>query len=59
MNTICQQCGDDCEIDGEYPKYFAWCDICNNYAVGFDEHEYANDYLSTKIDEAKDRRKYG
>lgn len=60
MNEIkCNRCGDICEVDGDYPKYFAWCDTCSDYAEGFDSDEYAADVLAGTIDAAKEERKYG
>ncbi len=60
MNEIeCNKCGDICEVDGDYPKYFAWCDTCSDYAGGFDCDEYAADVLAGAIDTAKEERKYG
>lgn len=60
MNEIeCNRCGNICEVDGDYPKYFAWCDTCSDYAEGFDGDEYAADVLAGTIDAAKEERKYG
>ena len=51
----CKKCGDTCVIDGEYPKLFAWCDTCSDYAEGFDIMEYSADYMGNLIDAAADR----
>ena len=54
MDTfICQKCGDECVVDGEYPKFIIWCDTCNDYAKG--EESYAVDYKSDLIDQTYDR----
>jgi hypothetical protein len=49
-------------IDGDYPKFFCYCDTCHNYAEGFDATEYAADYMGAQMDYAVDmmeaRRKY-
>jgi hypothetical protein len=52
MNTEieCKKCHDICIVDGEYPKFFAWCDTCHDYASGFDAFDYAVDYISVKAD---------
>ena len=49
----CQRCGEICLIDGEYPRFFAYCDTCDEYVEGFDILEFAADYLGSKIDEAE------
>lgn len=51
----CRRCGELCQVDGEFPKFFAWCDTCNDYA-DYDMSEYAADYLATKIDAAHERQ---
>lgn len=57
-NTIlCTKCDTICQIDGEFPKFFAWCDVCNDYAT-CDIDGYTADYLATKIDEAREQNKY-
>jgi hypothetical protein len=53
----CKKCGDICIIDGEFPKFFAWCDTCHDYADGFDASDYAADYMGGLIDDAYDRMK--
>ena len=45
----CRRCGELCNVDGEYPKFFAWCETCNDYA-DCNMSEYTADYLATKID---------
>ena len=37
----CAKCGTDCVIDGDFPKFFAWCEECSDYAEGFDGDAYA------------------
>lgn len=54
----CGKCGDDCMVDGEYPKFFAWCETCNDYA-DYDMHEYAADYMGSLIDGAEHRMDLG
>lgn len=49
----CTKCGSDCGIDGEYPKYFAWCDECGDYDKGFNCEEHAADVMSARIDEGQ------
>ena len=44
------QCGEPCQVDGEYPKFFAYCDVCGS---DIDCAQYAIDYISSKIDEAE------
>ena len=47
--VICKKCGGICTIDGDFPKFYAWCDTCNDYA-DYDMGEYAADYLATIAD---------
>ena len=62
IEFICQHCHQSCIIDGDYPKFFCYCDTCHNYAEGFDATEYAADYMGAQMDHAVDmmevRRKY-
>lgn len=37
----CEKCGELCQIDGESPRFFAWCHFCQDYAMGFDETDHA------------------
>ena len=53
----CGTCGEECEISGEYPKFFAHCDFCNTYAKGFNPTEYAGEVLSSRIDDNYDQPK--
>jgi len=53
----CTKCGEICPIDGEYPKFFAWCNTCGTYAEGFDIMDYAADYMASQIDYAYDMMK--
>lgn len=50
----CKKCGEEVVVDGEYPKFIAWCDTCNDYA-DCDMHNYTADWMGTRIDEAYDR----
>ena len=43
FEVICAKCGDICVVDGDFPKYFAWCDTCHDYAAGFDDGEFAGE----------------
>lgn len=52
----CRKCGELCQVDGEFPKFVAWCDTCNDYA-DYDMSEYAADYLATKVDAAHERQR--
>ncbi len=54
----CTKCGEICEVDGEYPRWFAWCHECNDYAAGFDCLEYGADYMGAMADAVKDEGKY-
>lgn len=51
----CPECGELCNIDGEFPKFFAWCDKCDDYV---DLGDYTADYLASRIDDAHDKEKY-
>lgn len=51
----CLKCCKTCLIDGEYPKFFAWCDTCGDYAKGFDVFEYGREYTANTIDAAMAR----
>jgi len=53
----CTKCGTICQVDGEFPKFDAWCDVCHDYAT-CDMSEYTTDWFASKIDEAYERRKY-
>lgn len=57
VEITCQKCNDTCVIDGEYPKFFAWCDTCKDYAQGFDCFKYAADYYGDLIDQTYDNIK--
>jgi hypothetical protein len=46
-----------CDIDGDYPKFFAWCEFCETYAGGFNADEYAAELTANKTDEVYDRVK--
>ena len=51
QEIICTKWKESCIIDGEYPKFFAWCETCADYAEGFDCLEYSADWMGDKIDE--------
>lgn len=51
----CKRCGEECAVDGEFPRFIIWCETCDDYAEGADE--YAGDYLAALADAAKDRAK--
>ena len=51
----CKRCGSICQIDGEFPKFFAYCDNCQNYV---DVDDYTADYLASEIDRAYEKSKY-
>lgn len=51
----CARCGSVCCVDGDFPKFFAWCDTCDDYADGFDCLDYAQDVYAGMIDAAHDR----
>lgn len=47
MKTItCKKCNTKCLIDGNYPKFFSWCEECEDYAKGFDCISYATEWIS-------------
>jgi len=48
----CKKCREICAVEGDYPKFHAWCDTCKDYAKGFDVFEYAADVMGSRIDEA-------
>jgi hypothetical protein len=50
IEVICERCGDICCVDGEFPKFFAWCYTCGDYA-DCDWNEYNADFLSSRADE--------
>ena len=48
MNEIeCSRCGEICVVDGDFPRYFAWCETCKDYAGGFDDHAYAQEVMAS------------
>ena len=49
--TDCKRCGESCSIEDEYPKAFAWCDNCNDYARDF--LELNQELLENMIDAAE------
>lgn len=58
MTDVCKKCGEECQIDREFPKFFAWCYTCQDYAEGDDIEEYTKDWLASGIDKARERSKY-
>jgi len=53
----CRKCFSECIVEGDFPKFYCWCDECDDYAKGFDEEaeDYAADYMGTMIDHVYDR----
>lgn len=52
---ICKKCGEECDIDGEFPKFCAWCETCNDYAEGDGVKDYTEDWFASKIDALHER----
>jgi len=52
--ATCTKCKTQCRVDGEYPKFFAWCNTCNDYSEGFDPFEYAAEHRADLIDRTYD-----
>ena len=52
---ICSKCNEEVEIDGDYPKVFAWCNTCNDYAEGVNCEEIVRDQLIHQADMLEDR----
>lgn len=46
----CRKCGSICMVDGDFPKYFAWCEICGDYADGFDVLAYTQEVMADIAD---------
>lgn len=42
----CSRCGSICTVDGDMPRYFAWCEVCHDYVGGFDGDEYAREVMA-------------
>jgi len=53
----CTKCGSICCIDGDPPKVFAWCDVCKDYAEGFDESAWVADHYAALADAWVDKKK--
>lgn len=51
MNDLieCKKCGTLCQVDGEFPKFFAYCDTCDDYA-DYDMEEWTADYMAMIAD---------
>lgn len=52
---ICKRCNEICQIDGEFPKFSAWCDNCRDYV---NVEDYTVDYHTGLIDRAYERSKW-
>ena len=50
--VICKKCGEECVVDGECPKFFAFCDTCHDYA-DYNMDEFAIDHMAAKIENAE------
>jgi len=46
----CSRCGEICEVDGDFPRCFAWCETCKDYAGGFDCNAYAQEVMASIAD---------
>lgn len=44
---ICRKHNKECDVDGDYPKFFAFCEYCNDYA-DFDMIEYGVNWITNK-----------
>lgn len=55
----CEKCGEPAEIDGDPPKVWAWCGVCDDYATGFDEGEWTADYFAGIADSMADAYRDG
>ena len=51
----CKRCGGICMVDGEFPKFFAYCDNCQDYV---DVKDYTIDYHAGLIDRAYERSRW-
>lgn len=49
----CTKCGELCMIDGDFPKFFCYCDVCHDYAQGFDDVEHVADCIGAQTDHAE------
>ena len=52
---VCRKCGEACTVEGEMPKFYAWCDTCHDSAAGFDADEYARDVITAIMDSRPER----
>jgi hypothetical protein len=52
----CERCGSDCIIDGDYPRFDCYCEVCKKEAEGFDVLEYAAKWYAEQLDSAADFR---
>ncbi len=53
----CTKCNSICGIDGDLPKIWAWCDVCKDYAKGFDEAAWVADHYAAMADALVDKKK--
>lgn len=51
----CGKCGSICEVDGGFPKFFAWCDECQDYVAGFDADDYSRDMVEFWADKPREQ----
>lgn len=51
----CKKCGELCQIDGEFPKFSAWCETCNDYA-DCNIDAYIVEWFASRIDEEYDKK---
>lgn len=58
-SVVCRRCKNECSVEGEYPKFFSWCDECGDYPEGFDCLDYATEWISGYTDYVYDMRKEG
>ena len=49
MEVACNKCKSKCDVDGEYPKFFAWCETCNTYA-DYDMDKFTGAWYGSLID---------
>jgi len=56
---ICTRCGESCEVDGEYPEFICWCEICNDIPGSWNADDFSADYVAAVMDWGREIRKYG
>lgn len=57
QETICKKCGESVRVDGDYPKFFAWCDTCGDYAKGYNPVDTTSDMIDQVMMRRKDERR--